>query len=101
MKKKFVFWIAKVLGVQIFEKETVEMVNKPYNPNLVRFDVIESYPIKFIGGEVVGIARHDFSMRIAEQILNQKLYVFEEYEEPYNRTINCKMTVVIEKPETK
>lgn len=97
MKKKFVFWLAKMLKVEIFEKETTEIVQKVCYKNTSILEVKKRIPDHVVKSmQLKGHAhylRDELAVDLAKLMINEGKVVFEQFMYERNRELNVRMYV--------
>lgn len=90
MRNKFVFWIAKMLGVKIFEKETTEIVHRTTHIKFSRIMVEKKMPLYEIKsrkrmGASFSDLKNEMAIELANRLLNEGKVTFETFEDQINR----------------
>jgi hypothetical protein len=86
MKKKFVFWIARRLGVKIFEKETTEIIHRTTHMKFSRIEIKKKMPFHEVEarrriGASFSDLRNELVVELANKLINEGKVTFETFED--------------------
>lgn len=98
MKKRFVFWIAKILKVKVFEKETTEIVHRTTQMKFSRIEIQKIMPLyevvaRMERGESFRDLRNEFSVELATKLIKDGKVVFEQFEDQISRMHHFKIYI--------
>jgi hypothetical protein len=99
MKKRLVFWLARVLNVEIYEKQTTEIA---YRTSAIPFSTIDirkaipSWQLKDMqmSGEVTHF-KNELAVALANKLIEENKVLIEQYNDDYNRMHHIRLVVEV------
>jgi hypothetical protein len=99
MKKKFVFWIAKTLKVDVYEKQVTEIINRTSYIQFSTIDVRKIVPLwkleeMQMSGEIAHF-KNELAIALANKMISDNKVSIEQYTDEYDRMHHIRLLVEV------